>query len=234
MIITVTAMLRRITHTLENEDVEQRERVTRGTLLGPKSVYAYRSRHTMHLLGPRPSRNPDLSVEPTYYLFIRTVPGWSATWRNRLREFAELAFLARVPSELCLHSFRFGSLLFSTSSFGLVRFSVLFNPSHCRSCSPSLADLPSASLQRTHVHTHTPTLVLLFSPFLYLCHASGDCLSCTALVEHPPGTRPTLTFGLLCNQNNNNCFGTFDYSSIRVTADCLQLRVGFARLAIRG
>lgn len=46
--------------------------------------------------------------QPTYYLFIRTVPGWSATWRNRLREFAEPAFLAQAPSELCFHSFRFG------------------------------------------------------------------------------------------------------------------------------
>lgn len=49
-----------------------------------------------------------LGSQPTYYLFIRTVPGWSATWRNRLREFAEPAFLAQAPSELCFHSFRFG------------------------------------------------------------------------------------------------------------------------------
>lgn len=55
-------------------------------------------------------RNLDLSVQPTYYLFIRTVPGWSATWRNRLREFAEPAFLAKAPSELCFHSFRLGPL----------------------------------------------------------------------------------------------------------------------------
>ena len=73
------------------------------------------------------------SSQPTYYLFIRTVPGWSATWRNRLREFAEPAFLAEAPSELCLHSFRFGlsyprlSLSFSLAfllspSFGLLSF----------------------------------------------------------------------------------------------------------------
>jgi len=60
--------------------------------------------------GPRPPPGIPifLPVEPTYYLFIRTVPGWSATWRNRLREFAEPAFLAQAPSELCFHSFRFG------------------------------------------------------------------------------------------------------------------------------
>lgn len=82
----------------------------------------------MHLLGPRPSRNPELSVEPTYYLFIRTVHGWSATWRNRLREFAELAFLAQVPSELCFHSFGFGplSLASSFSPIDPFRFSVSF------------------------------------------------------------------------------------------------------------
>lgn len=121
-------------------------------------VHAFRSRHTMHLLGPRPSRNPDLSVQPTYYLFIRTVPGWSATWRNRLREFAELAFLARVPSELCLHSFRFGSLLFSTSSFELVRSSIFFRPSHLHRSSLLLTDLPSTFFQLTHTRARSLTV----------------------------------------------------------------------------
>lgn len=200
----------------------------------------------MHLLGPRPSRNPDLSVQPTYYLFIRTVPGWSATWRNRLREFAELAFLARVPSELCLHSFRFGSLLFSTSSFELVRSSIFFRPSHLRRSSLLLTDLPSTFFQLAHTRAHARSR-LPYSHAYRHTHPCSSFLSLTRflsciqqlslslrLVERPPRTRPTLTFGLLCNQNNNNCFGTFDYSSIRVTADCPQLRVGIARLAIRG
>lgn len=70
--------------------------------------------------------------QPTYYLFIRTVPGWSATWRNRLREFAEPAFLAQAPSELCFHSFRFSLSipisfrLFSAPPFRLSSSSTLF------------------------------------------------------------------------------------------------------------
>ena len=174
----------------------------------------------MHLLGPRPSRNPDLSVQPTYYLFIRTVPGWSATWRNRLREFAELAFLARVPSELCLHSFRFGSLLFSASSFQLVRSSVSFPPSHPRRFPPPLADLPSNFFELAHTHTHThirafshiPTHPLFFffsiPDSISVVHRAAISFLPSPLVEHPLGTRSMLTCGLLCNQNNNNCFET--------------------------
>lgn len=160
-------------------------------------MYAYRSRHTMHLLGPRPSRNPDLSVQPTYYLFIRIVPGWSATWRNRLREFAELAFLARVPSELCLHSFRFGSLLFSTSSFELVRSSISFHLSHLRRFPPLLTDLPSNFFELSHTRararafSHIPTHSLLFFfsiPYsISIVHSVGYLFP-FPLVEHPPGT----------------------------------------------
>lgn len=87
--------------------------------------------------------------QPTYYLFIRTVPGWSATWRNRLREFAEPAFLAQAPSELCFHSFRFGlsipvslSHLLLSRPFSLLRPALLsllsFPLLHSLSMCPSL------------------------------------------------------------------------------------------------
>lgn len=90
-----------------------------------------------------------------------------------------------------------------------------------------------ARLPYSHAYRHTHPCSSFLSLTRFLSCIQQLSLS-LRLVERPPRTRSTLTFGLLCNQNNNNCFGTFDYSSIRVTADCPQLRVGIARLAIRG
>lgn len=132
-------------------------------------------------------------------------------------------------------------LLWTRSFFHLFPFhpifaaSLLFLQTSLQTFSNSHTHTHTNARARAVTHTDTPTLVLLFYPLLDLCRASSPAISfLPPLVEHPPRTQSILTCGLLCNQNNNNCFGTFDYSSIRVTADCLQLCVAIARLAIRG
>lgn len=61
-----------------------------------KGMYACNTVNTQCIPEPARLSLPEyrsFGSQPTYYLFIRTVPGWSATWQNRLREFAEPAFL---------------------------------------------------------------------------------------------------------------------------------------------
>lgn len=151
--------------------------------------------------------------QPTYYLFIRTVPGWSATWRNRLREFAEPAFLAQAPSELCFHSFRFSLFipisfrLFSSLPFRLSSSSTLF-------WALSLSLFFSLLLYRTPcslfilLQTHTPSLILsrVSRATLVLSrHQSFFPLPLSLLPLSSPGP---LLLSLLCNQNNNNLLRT--------------------------
>lgn len=112
------------------------------------------------------------------------------------------------------------------------------------SCGPPFNLFPTYAHKHAHPRTYTH-LSLSFPPCLLLSSSSSSSSSVMrrdgarlSLSLPPPRPwniicRPTLTFGLLCNQNNNNCFGTFDYSSIRVTADCPKLRVGIADPWIR-
>ena len=152
---------------------------------------------------------------------------------------------------LTLLKIRLSSLLSTSPPFAtpiFLRLSCLCNSS------PLLADLPSTFFQlmrtNTHIHvrrTYTPPCSLSLSLSLFFSASPSFLIPvmhrARLSLSLPPRwwniipgiSRPTLTFGLLCNQNNNNCFGTFDYSSIRVTADCPKLRVGIARsAAIRG
>lgn len=169
-------------------------------------------------------RNPDLSVQPTYYLFIRTVPGWSATWRNRLREFAEPAFLAKAPSELCFHSFRLGPLYlcppvspFLSALLIHLSFSLL------------LYSRPSFVLFFLNLYTlsHPSCPSLLFSECAV--HRHSHSIASSILSPPPPPLRCVLLLlSLLYNQNNNNLLrNCFDYSSIWVTA-------GYPRLCTKG
>lgn len=143
---------------------------------------------------------------------------------------------------LTLLKIRLSFLLFTSPPFAtsiFLRLSCLCNSSLF------LADLLQSfsnlcAQTRTFTYdAHTHFLILSLSLSLFLCvFFFLDLRLCIErdylyLSLHDDGTfgisRPT--FGLLCNQNNNNCFGTFDYSSIWVTADCPKLCVGIARSA---
>lgn len=205
-----------------------------------------RSRARMHVThvnnayrGPCASlpESRSFSSQPTYYLFIRTVPGWSATWRNRLREFAEPAFLAQAPSELCFHSFRFGLSiphLFPSSPFPAL-------------LSPPFGPLFWAFSLSFHFSFFLYSHSILFSSFFKLIHPllsfleHQGLLSFYRVIDPPPLApfssphpwRIPLLLSLLCNQNNNNLLrNCFDCSSIWVTTGYPRLCVGIDHLVI--